>query len=149
MDLTEYTKDQIRNSPALADEFNAQFKEKFGRDAKFCCSFSDYDKMFNFNSVTVKTKNAIYKVDYKPDTILSFKKNNRVTRSKAKDANDQFLEDFLKLRNKKKFPDAEKRVVKIEKKASKKPKAKKTTAKADKPVKPVEKEQDQKADTAK
>src|SRR5699024_1856847 len=123
-------------SQKLADEFNEQFKAKFGRDASFCCTFSDYERMFNFIPGAMKTKK--YKVSYKPNAILSFKKNNRVARSYAKQASDSFLEDFLKFADKKKFPDADKKVVLIEEK----PKAKaKTKTKASKPTKDLNQEE--------
>lgn len=124
MDLIRYSKSQIRSSQKLSDEFNIKFKEKFGRDAKFCCSFSDYNKLFNFENKTMNTDK--YEVSYKLNQVLSYKKNNRVTRSKVKDASDKFFEDFIKFRDDKKFPKADEKVKlkEVETKKEEKPKEK-------------------------
>ncbi len=61
------------------------------------------------------TKSKKYKVSYSPATILTFRDGKKVRRTYAKNATDDFLDGFLKSHSKTKFPNAEKKVVLIQK----------------------------------
>src|SRR5690606_24986965 len=109
------SKAQIRSNPIFASAFEFYFSERFGREPSFCCAFTDYGKLFNSKIFTIMTKSKKYKVSYSPATILTFRDGKKVRRTYAKNATDDFLDGFLKFHSKTKFPNAEKKVVLIQK----------------------------------
>lgn len=114
-DLAQKSANQIRSSDALSVAFDHYFKEEFGRNASFCCTFKDYDLLFRRNPNKILMKATQYTVSYDKNFVLAYRgKDGKVYRTLAKNASDDFLADFLKLHAKAHFPHAKERIVKIE-----------------------------------
>lgn len=114
-DLIKQGKTKIRNSEVLSSLFSDYYSELVGGVASFCCTFSDFDKLRDkvfINNITMELKK--YSVNYKPNEQLYYVENKRVYRRYAKRVDDDFLDKFLKLHDKNKFPDAKDKIVKIE-----------------------------------
>lgn len=119
-ELSTKSKSQIRNSNVLSEAFEFYFFEKFNQKPSFCCTFSDYNKLFNnFNLKKMATAKN-YKIDYPATFVLAYRKNNKTFRTLAKNATDEFLKEFLENYAEAHFPNADKRIVLIEKKKPKK-----------------------------
>lgn len=123
-ELSEKSKSQIRTNQILSEAFEFYFLQRFNRKPSFCCSFSDYDKLFNNFEKKTEMKTNKYKIDYPPTTVLAFRKNGRTYRTMVKNATDEFLDDFLKNYAEAHHPNAKQRITLIEK-----PKAKKASKK--------------------
>lgn len=124
-ELSERSKSHIMANQKLAEAFEFYFFQRFNRKPSFCCSFNDYDLLFNNIEKKVEMKTDKYKVDYPPTTVLAFRKNGRTYRAMVKNATDEFLDDFLKNYAEAHHPNAKQRITLIEKK----PKAKKASKK--------------------
>lgn len=117
-ELLSNSKKKIRNNQELADLFTMYFNKYFRKDPKFCCTFSDYEKLKAIifkpqkqNKMSLKK----YEVNYPSKKILKFKgHNNIINRRYAKDVDDDFIESFLKLHNPERYPKIEKKIKKIE-----------------------------------
>lgn len=123
--LSEKSKSQIRTNQNLAEAFEFYFFQRFNRKPSFCCSFSDYDKLFVNQKINITMKSEKYTTDYPPTTVLAFRKNGRTYRTMVKNATDEFLDNFLKNYAEAHHPNAKSRITLIEKPKVKKPAKKK------------------------
>lgn len=124
-ELSEKSKSQIRTNQILSEAFEFYFFQRFNRKPSFCCSFSDYEKLFNNFKKKTEMKTNKYKIDYPPTAVLAFRKNGRTYRTMVKNATDEFLDDFLKNYAEAHHPNAKSRITLIEKPKAKKPAKKK------------------------
>lgn len=113
-ELSKKSKSQIRNSNELAEAFEFYFRERFNRKPSFCCTFSDYGKLFNQKTKKM-TKLKKYTIKYAPDTVLAYRVGKSTKRFQVKTATDELIAEFLKHHNKNKYPDAKKRIELIQK----------------------------------
>lgn len=122
-ELSIKSKSQIRTSQILAEAFEFYFKEKFNRKPSFCCTFSDYDKLFTNQKINITMASEKYITDYPPTTVLAYRKNGVTYRTMVKNATDDFFKDFLKYYAEAHHPNAKKRItLKDEYKPKPKPK---------------------------
>lgn len=124
-ELSKKSKSQIRSNNELAEAFEFYFLEKFNLKPSFCCTFSDYKKLFNNFKNIEMTNFEKYTVNYAPDTVLAYRVGKSTKRFKVKNATDKLIAEFLKHHNKNKYPNAKKRIVLIENPVKKKPTPKK------------------------
>lgn len=133
-ELSEKTKNQIRSDEKLSEAFAFYFQKEFNQEPSFCCTFSDYTRLFNFQKTNTMKKSKKYKIDYPANFVLAYRKNKRTYRAMVKNATDEFLDDFLKYHAEVHFPNAKKHITLVEE-----PKKKVETPKADKNAKKAEK----------
>jgi hypothetical protein len=121
--LFKYSKKEIRSNQKLADFFSLSFKQEFGRDAKFCCSFTDYDKLKRKLTKTtpeiMSTLNR-YEVKYPAKKILKYRDEKGIMRRlHAGKADDPFIEQFVKNHNPDRYPKIEKNIIELDAKPEK------------------------------
>lgn len=130
-ELSKKTKNEIRSNQKLSNAFSHFFSEIVGGKPSFCCSFSDYNKLFKTQKTeTMAKENSKYNVSYPKDTVLAYRHNGKTVRQKVKNASDEFLENFLNYHAPFHYKDAKNRIVLKEH-----PEPKKETKKSEAPVK--------------
>lgn len=126
-DLSKKTKNEIRSSKELSTAFSYYFSELVGRKPSFCCSFTDYSRLFkNQKTITMAKENSKYNVAYPKDFVLAYRHNKKTVRQRVKNASDEFLGNFLKYHAPAHYKDAKKRIVlkEVPKEQKSKPKQK-------------------------
>lgn len=117
-ELLTHKKKEIRNSQKLADFFSLYYHQLTGGKAKFCCSFSDYDrlkKIVNKKTKKIMKTNSKYEVKYPSKTILKYRdKKGKMQRSHAGNASSDFLDEFINLHNPSRYPKIASKIVQKE-----------------------------------
>jgi len=117
-ELLKHSKKEIRSNQKLADFFSLSFEYKFGREPKFCCSFSDYDKLKRtLTKKTPETMNTLdrYEVKYPAKKILKYKDEEGIMRRlHAGQADSPFIEQFLKHHNPERYPKIDKNIIELD-----------------------------------